>query len=175
MWAVGDVYPGEGKSIEVVLAGGMEKKESSFQPHIKKVRKKNQVLGFNCRLVELDMSPIEKQQLWVTDEIPFTEEARNFWNAWYRRAGTSLQKFLPLQSHYQALSSMQGFPLERSCQIRADKNSYWEEEKVTLIEERNISEDLFRLPAGMRKVTSVLEDEESRERLKRHKYYSSFD
>ncbi|GEM_PF-3553318 len=153
-----------------------KEQEQPFQPILKKVKKKNILLGYKCYLVQIDLSPTERQQLWVSDQIPFAEEALNFWKAFYRNSSFSLKNFLPLKSHFEIMSRLEGFPLSRKAEIKAGGDPYVEEETVTLIEDRNIADDIFSLPPDVQKTEPVIWkqgfDKNLLDRLENHKYNS---
>jgi len=119
----------------------------------KTTKKKKEINGQNCFLIQVDLSKNHYQHLWVTDDLPFVEEVRYFWSAFYRNVFGKLNAFPELKQQYQILSELPGFTMEKVTRIEAFQDQYYEEiEKVQVIEEKQFKESVFLLPPSLSEI-----------------------
>ncbi len=124
-----------------------------FQPLLKKVRKKKEINGEECYLINVDISRTQQQEMWVTEDLPYTQEVINFWKAFYRLSSDTLKSFPELKNHFQVLSQIDGFVMSRNItmQMGVDQ-TYKESELVKEVSQQSFDEDMFVLPKNLRKV-----------------------
>ena len=127
--------------------------ENNFEPVLKKVKKKSKILGYDCYLVQVDLSSSERQEFWVTNQIPFTQEVLNFWKAFYRFSSQPINQFDPLKKHFDVMARLDGFVLYRKLRIQSGGGSPFEEvEAVRLVEDRRMDDDVFDLPKDLKAI-----------------------
>ena len=138
--------------------GENKEPEQPLIPEMIKVKKKKKILDYECSLLQVNMSPSEKQDLWVTSQIPFTEEVLHFWRAFYRSSSSALKEFGPLKQHFELMSKLDSFVMSRTTKIQAPglPGAFEEEEVVVKIESRNIGNDVFELPKDLQRKDSSL-------------------
>lgn len=132
--------------------------EQPFVPAMKKIKKKKKIMDYECELLQVNISPNENQDLWVTKQIPFTEEVLHFWRAFYRYSSSPLKQFGPLKQHFEIMSKLDSFVMSRVTKIHADgaPGAFEEEEIVVKVEGRNIGNDVFELPKDLQRKDSSL-------------------
>ena len=121
------------------LGMGIEKHPQGV---LRKMGKRRKLLGCRANGFKFFLGPHSYEELWVTQELPFTQEVTNFWKAFYRSQAMELEQFLGLKSRFELLSKIEGFVLDRKTIME----NFWEEEKVLKVEERDIPAQVFNPP-----------------------------
>ncbi|MBI4971431.1 MAG: hypothetical protein HZC17_06295 [Candidatus Omnitrophica bacterium] len=134
-----------------------KQQENVFVPVLKRVKKTKKIMGYDTSLVQVDLNQTESQDLWVTKQIPSTEEVLNFWRAFYRYSSSPLKQFEPLKRHFEIMSKLDAFVVLRKTQIHPPGvvGAFEEEEQVTKVEDRNFAADFFELPKDLQRKDSI--------------------
>lgn len=146
--ALAKLPPKERKEMEQFLPQfGASKK---IEVKIEKTGEKRDVSNYKCELI-IAATDTTRSEMWVTEQIKYDKDAKKFFEA-MSSIFSDIPSFQEMASMYQALTKIEGVPMETETIVTMGTESHTSISIVSKVEQRKINDSEFELPAGLKKV-----------------------